>query len=187
MAWLRTHKPKLGRSEFLSQTLQPQVRRDLIALRSNCFPIRVEYGRYLREHRDDRTCPICASGEVEDEQHFLLDCPALAKVRNHHPTLFEATQHILTRANISALDTVLMSDDAISHLTSFAFANMSKCGVRQPTHRPPLNLTEDEAIFSNAGCRLVGNYLEELGKARRSMRHLDAVINPYFRTALVAD
>ena len=184
MAWLRAHKHELGRSGFLSQILQPQVRRDLVALRANCFPIRVEYGRYLKEHRDERLCPICACGEVEDEQHFLLRCSALAKVRQRHPVLFEATQRIFESNNIPVLDTLMLADNAIAALSCFAFAEMNKCGIRQPAHRPPLNLTDDQAIFTNAGCKLVDNYMEELCRVRRLMRHLDAIVNPYFRKAL---
>ena len=35
----------------------------------------IETGRYNQTSRNDRLCPICNSGIIEDEFHFLFHCP----------------------------------------------------------------------------------------------------------------
>ena len=35
----------------------------------------IETGRYNQTFRNDRFCPICNSGIIEDEFHFLFHCP----------------------------------------------------------------------------------------------------------------
>ena len=46
------------------------------------MPLMLELGRYRRPKmpRFERICTIC-SGEVEDEIHFILRCPALVNAR----------------------------------------------------------------------------------------------------------
>ena len=33
-------------------------------------------GRYIGIPRHDRICKVCKTGSIENEQHFLLECPA---------------------------------------------------------------------------------------------------------------
>ena len=35
----------------------------------------IETGRYNQTPHNDRFFPVCNSGIIEDEFHFLLDCP----------------------------------------------------------------------------------------------------------------
>ena len=35
----------------------------------------VEKGRYIGIPRHDRICKVCKTGSIENEQHFLLECP----------------------------------------------------------------------------------------------------------------
>ena len=35
----------------------------------------IETGRYEQTPHKDRFCPVCNSGIIEDEFHFLLHCP----------------------------------------------------------------------------------------------------------------
>ena len=38
--------------------------------------LRVETGRWVQTSRDRRICNLCDTGEVQDEEHALLDVPA---------------------------------------------------------------------------------------------------------------
>ena len=42
------------------------------------------------EHRsrEERVCLVCMSGSVEDEHHFLFDCPAYCHIRQQYSHLF---------------------------------------------------------------------------------------------------
>ena len=49
--------------------------------------------------RDDRVCEVCKSGCVENEHHFLFDCPAYAHIRYSHATLFHGIQTVSSVIN----------------------------------------------------------------------------------------
>ena len=56
-------------------------RKLIAALRSGTNWLRVETGRWSKEMVENRKCMVCASGSVEDEEHFLLRCPGYASQR----------------------------------------------------------------------------------------------------------
>ncbi len=55
--------------------------------------MRVDTGRWaggVHIDRKDRPCLVCKSlQEVEDEQHFLFQCPAYNHIRAKHAGLFQ--------------------------------------------------------------------------------------------------
>ena len=55
----------------------------------------VETGRYQRLPRELRTCPVCHLGELEDEFHFLLRCPAYYEIRGRYHCLYRDGPHTL--------------------------------------------------------------------------------------------
>ena len=46
----------------------------LSKLRISAHKHAIEGGRYLNIPKHERICTACNSGEVEDEEHFLLNC-----------------------------------------------------------------------------------------------------------------
>jgi hypothetical protein len=44
--------------------------------------LQVETGRHLDIPRENRICKLCTLNKVEDEEHFILECPAYSKIRN---------------------------------------------------------------------------------------------------------
>ena len=46
----------------------------LSTLRISALKRAIEGGRYLNIPKHERICAACNSGEVEDEEHFLLNC-----------------------------------------------------------------------------------------------------------------
>ena len=46
----------------------------LAKLRLGILPINVELGRYYGTERQNRVCPLCNKGAVEDEIHILFYC-----------------------------------------------------------------------------------------------------------------
>ncbi len=54
--------------------------------------------RWVGTDRKDRLCQICYSDQdVEDEQHFLFDCPAYSNVRRKYVTM---VQHAFTAPDL---------------------------------------------------------------------------------------
>ena len=57
-------------------------RRCFTILRISCHKLEIEIGRYKKIPAESRFCPICKSDNVEDEIHFLTECPAFSVERN---------------------------------------------------------------------------------------------------------
>ena len=80
-------------------------RRELSRFRTSSHFLRVEMDRYLPHHpaHNTRTCRLCDTGAVEDEQHMVFECahPALAQLRQDYKGLFldeDSTSAITTLA-----------------------------------------------------------------------------------------
>ena len=88
----RPHKPMLAEwtSEILSLSL----------MGSDLLPI--EQGRHLRLPRHRRVCRLCHPGALGDERHMLLECPALADLRDEYSRHL-STLHWLQSAQVSWL------------------------------------------------------------------------------------
>ena len=53
----------------------------LYMYRISAHNLTVEKGRYTGIPRHDRICKVCNTGSIENEQHFLLECPAYKLLR----------------------------------------------------------------------------------------------------------
>ena len=53
--------------------------------RCGSFPLAVELGRYRRPviPLEQRTCRVCNSGQIENEEHFLIQCSKYNTIRNN--------------------------------------------------------------------------------------------------------
>ena len=78
-----SEKPKLRTYRKLKSKLsfEPYLncgdswRRSLMTMmRGGTNMLRIERGRWDKEKIEERTCRVCMTDQVEDEQHFLLDC-----------------------------------------------------------------------------------------------------------------
>ena len=55
----------------------PRYERSLLSqLRYGILQLELETGRYKGNERAQRLCRICNNGSVEDQYHFILNCPA---------------------------------------------------------------------------------------------------------------
>ncbi len=65
----------------------PKYERSLISqLRLGILPLRIETGRYSNLEVKDRTCLICDTNNVEDEEHFLFNCEFYSNERSTFET-----------------------------------------------------------------------------------------------------
>ena len=53
----------------------------LAKIRISAHKLTVKKGRYTGIPRHDRICKVCNTGSIENEQHFLLECPAYKLLR----------------------------------------------------------------------------------------------------------
>ncbi len=54
--------------------LSPHLRSSIAQFRAGILPIEIELGRYKNKRPEERICPVCTSGEIEDERHLLFRC-----------------------------------------------------------------------------------------------------------------
>ena len=54
----------------------------LVNLRISSHKLRIETGRHDNTPRDIRLCNLCNCNRIEDETHFLLDCPRFSSIRD---------------------------------------------------------------------------------------------------------
>ena len=48
--------------------------------------LHIETGRHQNTPREERICHLCTLNKVEDEEHFITECPAYSKLRTEHLT-----------------------------------------------------------------------------------------------------
>ena len=85
----RALNPEYQPAEYLRHVLCRLNRRLLSRLRCQCFGLQVDIGRFEQISRSHRVCQVCHAQVVEDEQHFLFDCPAYSHIRVKHMSLFQ--------------------------------------------------------------------------------------------------
>ena len=73
----------------------------------SAHPLMIERGRHLNIPREERYCPFCKNGEIEDEQHFLLKCNRFTSRReileNKINVTFQIQRNITVDEKISLL------------------------------------------------------------------------------------
>ena len=64
---------------YLEEVLNPGHRRIMVQLRAGCLPLELETARYRspRIPVSERVCKLCTLDEVENEFHFVMECPRL--------------------------------------------------------------------------------------------------------------
>ena len=46
--------------------------------------LEIERGRYFQVHKQNRICLSCNMGEIEDEEHFFLNCSSYKPARDNY-------------------------------------------------------------------------------------------------------
>ena len=67
---------------YLDVTIGTAGRRALVKLRISNHKLMIEIGRYNQTTKDNRHCPFCGCTVIEDEVHFLFQCPTYYMIRN---------------------------------------------------------------------------------------------------------
>ena len=99
---------------------------------SHCLEI--EKGRHNDKLRGERKCRACSSEAVEDERHFMLECPAYQDIRNKHLTVpHKDTQLEHIFLTDSPTDITLFLKTAFhlrDQLVNFHISKLSLCGMK---------------------------------------------------------
>ena len=101
----RTLQPEFKYAQYLSE-LKCYSDRRLLSRFSGWHGLRVDTGRWKNNvhlDREDSLCLVCSSKhcssatscqDMEDEQHFLFDCPVYSSIWTSHASLFQHTRSV---------------------------------------------------------------------------------------------
>ena len=106
---LRTYglfKVEMGRELYLSEIKNKKIRTQLTKLRISDHNLMIERGRHKGVHKDLRFCPFC-QGTVEDEVHFLINCPTYKHLR----------KPVMESFSIENIDTIPITEVFITLMT----------------------------------------------------------------------
>ena len=78
----RSFKTDHTSSSYLDVTRRKAGRRALVKLRISNHKLMIEIGRYNQTTKDNRHCPFCGCNIIENEVHFLFQCPTYSMISN---------------------------------------------------------------------------------------------------------
>lgn len=86
----REMQPEYEQASLLSRVKTFRSRRLTACFRCGCHGLHVDVGRYKAQkvRREERHSLMCNHGVVEDEHHFLFDCPAYDPIRARFDAIF---------------------------------------------------------------------------------------------------
>ena len=77
----RSFKRFFGLEKYLSLIKNEDIRACLTKFRLSAHKLRIERGRYLNIKPEERICEHCNLNAIEDEKHFVLECPLYDNLR----------------------------------------------------------------------------------------------------------
>ena len=95
LVWYRQLQPDYQHAHYLFTVGCFFHRRLLSRFRCGCHSLCGDTGHWVGTERRDRLCQVCHSlQDVEDEQHFILHCPAYSHIRTKHASLLQQTRTV---------------------------------------------------------------------------------------------
>ena len=82
LSFYYTFKKNYSLPAYLDLARKIPSKKSLVKLRISSHKLRIETGRYDKLPRDQRLCSLCNCNKIEDETHFLLDCPSYSSIRD---------------------------------------------------------------------------------------------------------
>ena len=97
---------------YLTQPLDFRYLKEIAKIRMSAHKLNIELGRYNNIERSERICILCDAKEIEDEYHFIIQCPRYSNLRNAH-----IKQYYHRRPNVLKL-VQLLSTTSIKELSN---------------------------------------------------------------------
>ena len=80
----------------------------------------IERGRYFGIPREERFCPHCDSGEIEDEIHFIFKCQYNAPSRENLLSVISASCHLFNNLSVTDKFLWLMNCEDVTVLSNLS-------------------------------------------------------------------
>ena len=129
------------KSESYLDIYDRKLLRSLAQFRLGAHRLRIETDRFNKANNyippNLRICQMCSTNKMEDELHFLLDCPAYEDLRNEmFVNIQNSNEHFNSYNNVQKLIWLMSSENKQDILTvaSFIDRGMSRRGSGGPTN-----------------------------------------------------
>ena len=101
--------PTLEDQKYLSVLTSLKKKINISKIKTNSHEIHSEVGRWEVPKTTwvERICHLCENMNIEDEKHFLLECPAYTHIRSQFHNLCYDLPSLVTCQNYSELMTLL--------------------------------------------------------------------------------
>lgn len=107
----RSLKQDFGIEKYLTHTDEVDHRKATSQLRLSSHPLNIESQRGTISDPLKRTCQVCDSGETENEQHFLMQCPLYNSLREEMLKELKTYPHVYRLNNSNKFIWILTSED----------------------------------------------------------------------------
>lgn len=113
----RLYKENVKTEHYIQRNIPRSVRRTMTLFRSGALPLAIETGRYSRPQipLNERLCKLCDHSTVENEIHFMMNCPLYSDIRFE---LFQNAKQLIGNFEILT--------------TAQKFTSLMKCDEIQP-------------------------------------------------------
>jgi len=96
-----TFKDNVEVENYVKYCNNRQKRSLMAQIRCGILPLKIETGRFTKLAVEERVCTMCNLGKVEDEVHFVVECPFYLAERN---SLFNTVNITSDIGNLSHLE-----------------------------------------------------------------------------------
>ena len=76
--YIKTH---FGKEKYLQINNNFKIRQSICKIRVSAHSLNIETGRYKNIISSERKCTNCSKGDIEDEKHFIVDCPLYENIK----------------------------------------------------------------------------------------------------------
>ena len=127
LSLFKNSKNTFSASSYLSAISNRKSRSLLSKLRLGVLPLEIEKGRRKNIVRENRFCKICNLNVLENEVHFLFECPTLEKDRSKHiNSIAKISPRFRTMSNTEKLTFLYFNEKTPNSLLDIASTFLSE-------------------------------------------------------------
>jgi hypothetical protein len=109
---IKMDNPNLEDQKHLLVLNSAKKKINIVKIRTNSHELHSETGCWTipKTPWDERICHLCDTKRVEDENHFLLECPMYTQIRSQFQNIYHNTDlpNLLSHQNYGDLGTLLL-------------------------------------------------------------------------------
>ena len=136
LRYYNLYKVDNSRAEYVSMNISKYQRSLYAQFRLGILPLEIEVGRFRNLELGLRICKMCNLELVEDEIHFLCDCPKYSDYRENLFSIASISNPAFL--NLDSLDKfvylIANHERAVITYVYNAFRKRQGCMIYEPTH-----------------------------------------------------